>query len=76
MGKKILVLTGSPRVGGNSDLLAAAFVEKYSAEMGKQVAGVAPEVTAFLMNRSWRGNVRIPRTSLQYKLEKYDIKRR
>ena len=39
-------------------LLAAAFVEKYSAEMGKQVAGVAPEVTAFLMNRSWRGNVR------------------
>lgn len=26
--------------------------------MGKQVAGVAPEVTAFLMNRSWRGNVR------------------
>lgn len=33
-------------------------MEKYSAEMGKQVAGVAPEVTAFLMNRSWRGNVR------------------
>lgn len=27
MGKNILVLTGSPRVGGNSDLLAEAFAE-------------------------------------------------
>lgn len=26
MGKKILVLTGSPRVGGNSDILADAFI--------------------------------------------------
>lgn len=40
MGKKILVLTGSPRVGGNSDLLAAAFVE------GAKEAGHAVHVFA------------------------------
>ncbi len=39
MGKKILVLTGSPRNGGNSDLMADAFI-KGAREAGHEVVKV------------------------------------
>ena len=55
MKKNILVLTGSPRIGGNSDLLADAFIkgankaghEVVKCEAGKKMLwGVKPVILA------------------------------
>ena len=41
MSKTVLVLTGSAREGGNSDLLAEAFI-RGALDSGKQILGLTP----------------------------------
>jgi len=44
--------------GGDVLLLAQHFIERYAAQAGKSVAGIAPECAERLLAYGWPGNVR------------------
>jgi len=44
--------------GGDVLLLAQHFIERYAAQAGKRVAGIAPECAERLLAYGWAGNVR------------------
>jgi DNA-binding NtrC family response regulator len=44
--------------GDDLPLLASYFLQKFSQEKGKKVAGISPEVMEILLAHSWPGNVR------------------
>ncbi len=44
--------------GDDVELLAARFVAQYSRKMGKQIVGMADDLTQFLRTYNWPGNVR------------------
>lgn len=53
-----LELPSLRRRGGDVDLLADFFLNKYNQKNGKQLAGFAPGVSEVLSRYSWPGNVR------------------
>lgn len=65
MGKNVLVLSGSPRKGGNSDLLCDEFV-KGAEEAGNTVEKISTTASVAIIAKSMKAYVQLMTAWMKY----------